>query len=109
MVVRMRHTRSHTANRRSHHALKGQRFSKCVKCGAQHLRHRVCLNCGSYKGREVIDVMAKTNKKLAKTAKTNAPKSPKIKVPKKAKKVVAKPGAKAKVAKPSVSGGGKGS
>ena len=67
MVVRMRHTRAHTANRRSHHALKGQRFSKCVKCGAMHLRHRVCTNCGTYKGKEIIDVMAKTNRKIEKS------------------------------------------
>jgi len=25
--------------------------------------HRICLNCGSYAGREVIDVMAKLDKK----------------------------------------------
>ncbi len=109
MVVRMRHTRAHTANRRSHHALKGQRFSKCVKCGAQHLRHRICMNCGTYKGREVIDVMAKTNKKIAKTTKANAPKSTKVKAVKKEKKAPVKRIAKPKVAKPSVSGGGKGS
>ncbi len=63
MSVRMRHTRAHTANRRSHHALKEPRLSKCVKCGQPHLRHRVCLNCGTYKGKEVIDVLAKLSKK----------------------------------------------
>ena len=69
MVVRMRHTRAHTANRRSHHALKGQRFSKCTKCGADHLRHRACLACGTYKGKEMIDVLAKVNKKTKAVAK----------------------------------------
>lgn len=66
------------------------------------------MNCGTYKGHEVIDVLAKTNKKVAKTAKANAPKSTKVKA-KKEKKVVTKRIAKPKVAKPSVSGGGKGS
>lgn len=63
MSIRMRHTRSHTRNRRSHHALKEPRLSKCVKCGALHLRHHMCPNCGSYKGNEVIDVMSKILKK----------------------------------------------
>ena len=62
----MRHTRAHTANRRSHHALKEPRLSVCEKCGASHLRHRMCDNCGSYRGREVVDVLSKIEKKNAK-------------------------------------------
>ncbi|KKS76854.1 MAG: 50S ribosomal protein L32 [Parcubacteria group bacterium GW2011_GWC1_43_11b] len=63
MVVRMRHTRAHTGNRRSHHALVGVRLSVCAKCGAKHTRHRACANCGTYKGQTVIDTLAKTVKK----------------------------------------------
>lgn len=63
MVIRMRHTRSHTANRRSHHALKAPRFSKCAKCSTMVIRHTACANCGTYRGRQVIDVMAKLSKK----------------------------------------------
>lgn len=69
MVVRMRSTRSHTANRRSHHALKSMRFSKCVDCGASHLRHRACPSCGKYKGKLVVDVVALASKKEAKLKK----------------------------------------
>lgn len=60
MSVRMRVNRSHTGNRRSHHALKEPRLSKCSNCGAQHLRHRMCPECGGYRGREVVDVAGKT-------------------------------------------------
>lgn len=59
MSVRMRVNRSHTGNRRSHHALKEPRLSTCGKCGAHHLRHRMCPECGSYRGREVVDVAGK--------------------------------------------------
>lgn len=29
-------------------------FSRCTNCGELKLPHRVCGNCGYYKGREVI-------------------------------------------------------
>jgi len=63
MVNHMRHTRAHTANRRSHHALKMQALSMCPKCGAPKLNHAVCMNCGTYKGKVVIDTQAKLAKK----------------------------------------------
>ncbi len=66
MVVHMRHTKGHTANRRSHHALKVARFVACPKCSAKHLMHRVCPNCGTYRGRLVVDTMKKTLKKAKK-------------------------------------------
>ncbi len=59
MVIRMRHTRSHTANRRSHHALKTPNLAVCKNCGATHRPHHMCLNCGFYKGRVVIDLLKK--------------------------------------------------
>jgi large subunit ribosomal protein L32 len=67
MVVRMRHTRSHTGNRRSHHALKGTVFGACSNCQAPKETHSVCKNCGMYRGRKVLDVVKKVTKKAAKT------------------------------------------
>ena len=66
MSVRMRHTRAHTANRRSHHALSETRFSSCAKCGVLHKRHVMCENCGTYRAREVIDVTISAKKKAEK-------------------------------------------
>lgn len=62
MVVHMRHTRAHTGNRRSHHALKKSRFAVCKKCGAKYLMHRACGSCGTYRGRTVVDVLGKAVK-----------------------------------------------
>ena len=58
MVIRMRHTRSHTKNRRSHHALKAPAMAVCSNCGANHRPHHMCLDCGFYKGRQVMDLKA---------------------------------------------------
>jgi large subunit ribosomal protein L32 len=64
----MRHTRSHTRNRRSHHALVAQVLATC-ECGAARVSHRACPQCGRYKGRVVIDVAAKAQAKAARRAK----------------------------------------
>ncbi|MBC7836459.1 50S ribosomal protein L32 [Acetobacteraceae bacterium] len=65
MVVRMRHTRAHTGNRRSHHAIKAQVLSVC-ECGAKRVSHRACPVCGRYKGRVVIDLLGKSQARTAK-------------------------------------------
>lgn len=65
MVIRMRHTRSHTKNRRSHHALKTPALAVCSNCGANHRPHHMCLECGFYKGRQVMDLAADKAKREA--------------------------------------------
>ena len=63
MVVRMRSTRSHTANRRSHFALKESAFSVCGQCGGAVFPHTVCRSCGHYRGRQVLNLEGKLAKK----------------------------------------------
>ena len=73
MVIRMRHTRAHTKNRRSHHGLKGPELVKCSNCNELHRPHHMCLACGFYNGRLVIDMQAKADKRDARmTAKKEA-------------------------------------
>lgn len=66
MVNRMRATRSHRDNRRSHHALDAARVSVCSNCKAEHKSHQICMNCGWYNGRKVIDLAAKAARKANK-------------------------------------------
>ena len=63
MSVRMRVTRSHTGNRRSHHGLTAPRLSTCADCGEMHVRHHICDNCGKYRGRVVVDVALQIERK----------------------------------------------
>ena len=59
----MRHTKSHRNNRRSQQGLDKPVSSKCDHCGQMKVPHRVCNNCGYYNGRQVLDVLAKLDKK----------------------------------------------
>ena len=34
------------------------RGSKCPQCGALKFSHRVCMHCGTYKGRAVVKIAA---------------------------------------------------
>ena len=38
----------------------------CEKCGNPSLKHTACAVCGTYKGKVVIDVITRANKKAAK-------------------------------------------
>ena len=66
MVVRMRSTKSHRNNRRSHFKRVAPRISVCESCGKNRLSHGLCPHCGKYRGRTLIDVQAKIDKKLQK-------------------------------------------
>lgn len=65
MVVRMRKNRSQTKQGRSHEALKAPTLSTCSNCGALHRPHHMCQECGFYKGRMVMDLVAQKAKRDA--------------------------------------------
>jgi len=66
MVVRMRSTKSHRNNRRSHDSLSFPAVTMDKNTNVPHLRHRASLVTGQYKGRVVIDVQARLAKKTKK-------------------------------------------
>ena len=62
-VPKKKHTKSRRNKRRLNLALKKVKLSRCPKCKEPVLPHHYCSSCGTYKGREIIDVMAKLSKK----------------------------------------------
>ena len=62
-VPKKRTTKSRRDKRRLHIFLKKPVLVKCKKCGKEVLPHTVCSFCGYYKGKEVVDVLGKLDKK----------------------------------------------
>ena len=62
-VQTQRHTKGKRNRRRSHLALKKTFLAVCDKCDREVLPHHICAYCGYYNGREIIDVLAKLDKK----------------------------------------------
>ncbi len=66
MVVRMRHTKSQRNRTRSHHRLSKPAVTLDKNTNVPHLRHRASLQTGQYRGRTVIDLAVKIEKKAKK-------------------------------------------
>lgn len=74
MTVRMRHTKGHTRNRRSHHSLEKPALTTDKDSGTPHLRHRASSITGKYRGRQVINVEDKQEVKTEKVERVDAKK-----------------------------------
>ncbi len=50
--------KSHSRSRmtRNHHALSALALATCSRCGNARRPHTICLNCGTYRDKVVIDV-----------------------------------------------------
>jgi len=51
-----RHSRTRRNKRRSHDFLVLPAMSRCPRCGAPKMPHRVCVKCGYYRGKEEVVV-----------------------------------------------------
>jgi large subunit ribosomal protein L32 len=49
-----KHSKSRKWSRRAHHALKSPDLSICPRCHKDKMPHRICGNCGYYKGSPVV-------------------------------------------------------
>jgi large subunit ribosomal protein L32 len=57
-VPKRRTSKARRNKRRSHHARSPVQTSDCPNCGAPRQPHRVCPNCGYYKGTQVTEAKA---------------------------------------------------
>ena len=64
MSIRMRHTSSHTKNRRSHHALKNKNIVTDKESGAKRMPQRLDETTGMYRGKLIVTPKVKKDKKL---------------------------------------------
>ena len=59
-VPKRKTSKSRTRRRRAQHdKVAAHNVGWCYNCGERKLPHRVCLSCGTYRGRQVIAVVAK--------------------------------------------------
>ena len=49
-------SRHQRGNRRRHQVLKAPHLVTCSNCSARMQPHRVCKNCGFYRGRQIVQV-----------------------------------------------------
>jgi len=54
-----RHTRSRRDKRRANWKVSAPNIILCPKCHEPALSHRVCPNCGNYKGKQIIEIIEK--------------------------------------------------
>ncbi|MFO7322826.1 MAG: 50S ribosomal protein L32 [Chloroflexota bacterium] len=55
-LPKRKHSISRRNRRRAHDALSLKHLVRCESCGEYRVAHRVCPNCGSYRGQTVIEV-----------------------------------------------------
>lgn len=64
-IPKRRTTRSSRGQRRSHDALKKLNLTTCSKCKESIMPHRTCRKCGTYAGKQIVEIKNKEDKKKA--------------------------------------------
>ncbi|NQS99768.1 MAG: 50S ribosomal protein L32 [Candidatus Omnitrophica bacterium] len=57
-----RHSKSRRDKRRTHDNLNKPSLSVCPQCKQAKRSHRICLHCGYYNGKQVIEIKPKKKK-----------------------------------------------
>jgi len=55
-VPKKKMSRSRTRRRKAQWKVAAPTKSRCPQCGAAHIPHRACAQCGTYNGREILPV-----------------------------------------------------
>lgn len=64
-LPKRKYTKARQGMRRSHHAIEPPALDECPQCHSPKLPHHVCPTCGSYAGRDVIEVKGPKKKPAA--------------------------------------------
>jgi large subunit ribosomal protein L32 len=64
-LPKRKYAKARQGKRRSHLGLSAPALDYCPQCHTPKLPHHVCPVCGTYAGREVIEIKTKTPKKKA--------------------------------------------
>ncbi|MFA5093925.1 MAG: 50S ribosomal protein L32 [Candidatus Omnitrophota bacterium] len=62
-LPKRKHSKARRDKSRTHQVLSAPAVSKCPQCFAYVKSHHACPSCGYYKGRKVLDVKVKEEKK----------------------------------------------
>ncbi len=62
-LPKRQHSRQRSRKRRTHWKISLGSFSICSQCKKQIISHRVCPFCGYYKGKPVVEIKPKKEKK----------------------------------------------
>ncbi|MBI4682510.1 MAG: 50S ribosomal protein L32 [Nitrospirae bacterium] len=54
-----KHTRSRRDKRRANWKITAPSVSLCPDCQEPKLPHRICMSCGSYNGKKILEVVEK--------------------------------------------------
>ena len=57
-VPKRKHSKARTNSRSANWKVKPIAASRCPQCQEPKLPHRVCLHCGTYKGRQAVQIDA---------------------------------------------------
>lgn len=68
-VPKQRHTKGRRNRRRANIKIASKRMIACPKCSKATLGHKACPHCGFYKGKEVVNVTKRSQKKKGKKEK----------------------------------------
>ena len=55
-VPKQKQSHARTSKRRAQHKISAPSLNECPQCHQPRRPHRVCPHCGTYAGREVVDV-----------------------------------------------------
>jgi large subunit ribosomal protein L32 len=62
-LPKKRHSKARGRRRRTHWKVAKVGLTPCPQCKQPKLPHRVCAVCGSYNGRQVVEIKVKEKKK----------------------------------------------